>query len=71
MVDPDLMPQKVASDQGLHCLPLIQQFLDSWIGSKMDFFKFYNKYGKEFRLHMLIHLLKRYIVLVISSLNVK
>ena len=26
-VDPDQMPQNVASDQSLHCLPLIQQFL--------------------------------------------
>ena len=25
-VDPDQMPQNVASDQGLHFLPLIQQF---------------------------------------------
>ena len=25
-VDPDHMPQNVASDQGLHCLPLIQQY---------------------------------------------
>ena len=25
-VDPDLMPQNVASNQGLHSLPLIQQF---------------------------------------------
>ena len=34
--DPDQMPQNVASDQGLHCLPFIQQFLDPTIGSKMD-----------------------------------
>ena len=27
-VDPDEMPQNVVSHQGLHCLPLIQQFLD-------------------------------------------
>ena len=25
--DPDQMPQSVASDQGLHCLPLIQQIV--------------------------------------------
>ena len=25
-VDPDQMPQNVASDQGLHCLPLIQHY---------------------------------------------
>ena len=26
-VDPDQMPQNAVSDQGLHCLPLIQQLL--------------------------------------------
>ena len=26
IVDPDQTPQNAASDQGLHCLPLIQQF---------------------------------------------
>ena len=26
-VGPDHMPQNAASEQGLHCLPLIQQFL--------------------------------------------
>ena len=26
---PDQMLQKVASDQGLHCLPFIQQYLDT------------------------------------------
>ena len=26
-VDPDQMPQNAASDQGLHCLPLIQYFM--------------------------------------------
>ena len=35
-VDPDQMPQNVASDQGLHYLPPIQQFLDTVNGSKMD-----------------------------------
>ena len=25
-VDPDQTPQSAASDQGLHCLPIIQQF---------------------------------------------
>ena len=25
-VDPDQTPQNAASDEGLHCLPLIQQF---------------------------------------------
>ena len=38
-----------ASHQGLHCLPLIQQLLDTTLGSKLYLFKFYNKYGKEFR----------------------
>ena len=28
-VDPDETPQNVASHQGLHYLPLIQQFLDN------------------------------------------
>ena len=27
-VDQDQMPQNAASDLGLHCLPLIQQYLD-------------------------------------------
>ena len=35
-IDPDLMPQNTASDQGLHCLPLIQQALATMTGSKMD-----------------------------------
>ena len=39
-VDPDQMPQNIASDQDLHCLLRIQQFLDSSAGSKMDSFKF-------------------------------
>ena len=37
-VDPDQMPQNVASDQGLHCLPLIQHFLDTSTGSKIRLF---------------------------------
>ena len=32
-VDPDQTPQNAASDQSLHCLPLIQQYLDT---SKLD-----------------------------------
>ena len=48
-VDPDQMPQNVASDQGLHCLPLIQQFLDTSTDSKIDLFRFHTKYGKELR----------------------
>ena len=39
-VDPDQMPQSAASDQGLHCLPLVQQFLDTSASSKTDFIKF-------------------------------
>ena len=36
-VNPDQMPQNVASDQGLHCLPLVQQILDTSKGdSQMD-----------------------------------
>ena len=35
-VDPD----DAASHQGLHCLPLIQQFLDTTSGSKLYWFKF-------------------------------
>ena len=37
-VDPDQMLQNASagSDQGLHYLPLIQQFLDILSGSKMD-----------------------------------
>ena len=48
-VDPDEMLQNAASHQGLNCLPLIQQFLDTTLGSKLYLFKFYNKYGKELR----------------------
>ena len=35
--NPDLMPHSAASDQGLHFSPLIQQFIDTSTGSKMDF----------------------------------
>ena len=41
-VDPD-----ETSHQGLHCLPLIQLFLDTTVGSKLYLFKFYIKSGKE------------------------
>ena len=34
------MLQNVGSDEVLHCLPLIQQFLDTVKGSKMGLFKF-------------------------------
>ena len=39
-VDPDELPQNVASHQGLPCLPLIQLFLDTALGSKLYLFKF-------------------------------
>ena len=29
----------VAADLGLHCLPIIQQFLDTSVGSQTDLFK--------------------------------
>ena len=39
-VDPDQMPQNVASDLGLHCLPIIQQFWGMSTGSNIDLYKF-------------------------------
>ena len=39
-IDPDETPQKAASHLGLHCLPLIQQFLDTTSGSELYWFKF-------------------------------
>ena len=48
-VDPDEMLQKAASHQGLHCLPIIQLFLDTTLGDKLYMFKFKIKYGKELR----------------------
>ena len=39
-VDPDETQQNVASHQGLHCLPLIQQFLGTTLDSKSYLFKF-------------------------------
>ena len=41
---PDQMPQNVPSDQGLYCLLLIHQFLDTLIGSKIEI-KSQDKYG--------------------------
>ena len=38
-VDPDQMTQNVASDQGPQCLTLIQQFLNTSTGRKMDLLK--------------------------------
>ena len=46
--DPDEMLQTEASDQGLHCLPLNQQLLNTTFGSKSNLFKFCNKCGKKF-----------------------
>ena len=48
-VDPGQMLQNTALDLGLHCSPLIQQFLDISTWSKMDLYKYYDKYGKEIR----------------------
>ena len=48
-VDPDETPPNAESRQGLHWLPLIQQYLYTTLGSRLYFFKFYNKYGKELR----------------------
>ena len=39
-LDPDETPQNAASHLGLHCLPLIQQFLDTTSGSELYWFKF-------------------------------
>ena len=39
-VDPNETPQNAASHLGQHCLPLIQQFLDTSSGSKLYLFKF-------------------------------
>ena len=38
-VDPDQTPLKAASDQGLHCLSLIQNILDTLAGNKIDLSK--------------------------------
>ena len=48
-IDPDETPQNAASHLGLHCLPLIQQFLDTTSGSELYWFKFQNIYAKELR----------------------
>ena len=39
-VDPDETSQNAASHQGLHCLSLIYQFLDTTSGSKLYSLKF-------------------------------
>ena len=41
------MLHKVAYDEGVHCLPLTQLFLETATDSKTDLFKFKNKYGKD------------------------
>ena len=46
--DPDKMQQNKASVQGLHGLPVIQQFLHV-NGSELHLFKFYDRYGTELR----------------------
>ena len=43
--DPGHMLQNAASDQGLHYLPLVQQFVET-LDSKMDLLKFLDKYDK-------------------------
>ena len=43
------MPLNAVSDQGLHYLPLIQQFFETSNSNKLDLFKFYGKYGKMFQ----------------------
>ena len=43
------MPQTAASDQGLHCLPLSQQFSDISAGNKIKMFIFKNEYGMKLR----------------------
>ena len=48
--------QNVVSDQSLHCLPSIQQFLDKSVVSKMDLFKFQVKYGKSWYVQIGIYL---------------
>ena len=40
--------QNAASEQGLHCPPLILNFLDISQGRQIDLFKFKDKEGKEF-----------------------
>ena len=47
-IDPDEMRQNAASHLGLHCLPVIQQFLNTTMGSNLYMLKFH-KYGKELR----------------------
>ena len=46
---PDETPQNMTFHQGLHCLQLVQLFLDTILGSKLYLLKFKIKYGKELR----------------------
>ena len=39
-IDPDETPQNAASYLGLHCSPLIQQFLDTTSGNELYWFNF-------------------------------
>ena len=39
------MPYSATSDHDQHCLPSMQQFLDTSIGSQIQLLKFKNKYG--------------------------
>ena len=54
-VDPDRTDRhhRMWSDQYLHCLLLIQQFIDTSEGSKTDLFKIKDKYVKKLMLRML------------------
>ena len=49
-VDPDQMLHHTAPNEGLHCLPLIQQVLDTATGSQMDLTEVLGKkYSNEIR----------------------
>ena len=68
-VEPDQMPNFVASNHGLHCLPVIQEFLDTWgiwkqlaIKPSADFM------DEEIKCHLLNELSADYMG-VIYSLN--
>ena len=48
------MPQNVASDQGLHCLPFCQQFLDTSAGIQIDLYKVYDDMVKSRGVQILV-----------------
>ena len=48
-VDPDQMPQNVASDQGLHCLQPISSISDTSSSSRKGSVKVFDKYCRQFR----------------------